>query len=236
MKHTLFLFDLDDTLLDFKASEKLSFVRTLEALGAHDGIDALFPQYQAINVALWREFEMGTVSKDFLKVERFRRTFAQNGLDLDPAAASHLYLESLSETVVLIDGAKQVCETLCAIGEVGIITNGVESIQSRRIASSGLGEHISFVSTSEACGYAKPDSRFFDYASRMARAFAKHETVIVGDRLDADILGANRFGIDSCWFNPGRAANASEAVPTCEVDSLHGIVPALRKLACEFKS
>jgi 2-haloacid dehalogenase len=231
MKHTLFLFDLDDTLLDFKASEKLSFVRTLEALGVHEGIDTLFPQYQAINIALWREFETGTVSKDFLKVERFRKTFAQNGLDLDPAAASHLYLESLSETVVLIDGAKQVCETLCAIGEVGIITNGVEHIQTRRIASSGLKDHISFVSTSEACGYAKPDSRFFDYAAKMARAFAPIETVIVGDRLDADILGANRFGIDSCWFNPDKLQNATEAVPTCEVDSLHAIVPALRKLA-----
>jgi len=231
MKHTLFLFDLDDTLLDFKASEQLSFVRTLEALGLREGIDTLFPQYQAINIALWREFELGTVSKDFLKVERFRRTFAQNALDLDPGAASHLYLESLSETVVLIDGAKQVCEALADIGEVGIITNGVEHIQTRRIASSGLQEHISFVSTSEACGYAKPDSRFFDYAAKMARAFAHQETVIVGDRLDADILGANRFGIDSCWFNPGRLANASEAVPTCEVDSLHQIVPALRKLA-----
>ena len=231
MKHRLFLFDLDDTLLDFKASEQLSFVRTMQALGLHEGIDALFPQYQAINVELWRRFERSEVSKDFLKVERFRKTFAQNGIDLDPAAASHLYLESLSETVVLIDGAKQVCETLCAIGEVGIITNGVESIQSRRIASSGLGEHISFVSTSEACGYAKPDSRFFDYTARMARSFAHHDTVIVGDRLDADILGANRFGIDSCWFNPGGLANASEAVPTCEVSHLDHILPALTKLA-----
>jgi 2-haloacid dehalogenase len=231
MKHTLFLFDLDDTLLDFKASEQLSFVRTMQALGLREGLDGLFPQYQAINVDLWRRFERGEVSKDFLKVERFRQTFAQNGIDLDPAAASHLYLESLSENVVLIDGAKQVCEALCAIGEVGIITNGVESIQSRRIATSGLKEHISFVATSEACGYAKPDSRFFDYTTRMARAFAQHETVIVGDRLDADILGANRFGIDSCWFNPGGHANVSEAVPTCEVGSLHEIVPALRKLA-----
>jgi len=231
MKHTLFLFDLDDTLLDFKASEQLSFVRTMQALGLRDGIDGLFPQYQAINVALWKEFEAGSVSKDFLKVERFRRTFAQNTLDLDPDAASHLYLESLSDTVVLIDGARQVCEALSAIGEVGIITNGVEHIQQRRIASSGLREHISFVSTSEACGYAKPDSRFFDYAAKMARSFARHETVIVGDRLDADILGANRFGIDSCWFNPGQLANASEAVPTCEVGCLHEIVPALKKLA-----
>jgi 2-haloacid dehalogenase len=231
LKHTLFLFDLDDTLLDFKASEQLSFLRTMQALGLNEGIAALFPRYQAINIALWREFELGAVSKDFLKVERFRRTFAQSALELDPAAASHLYLESLSDTVVLIDGAKQVCETLCAIGEVGIITNGVEHIQTRRIASSGLKDHISFVSTSEACGYAKPDSRFFDYAAKMARAFARHETVIVGDRLDADILGANRFGIDSCWFNPEQLANASEAVPTYEVGSLHEIVPALKKLA-----
>jgi 2-haloacid dehalogenase len=231
MKQRLFLFDLDDTLLDFKASERLSFVRTMQALGLREGIDGLFPRYQAINVALWKEFEAGSVSKDFLKVERFRRTFAQNALELDPAAASHLYLESLSDTVVLIDGAREVCAALCAIGEVGIITNGVEHIQQRRIASSGLREHISFVSTSEACGYAKPDSRFFDYAAKMARSFARHETVIVGDRLDADILGANRFGIDSCWFNPGKLANASEAVPTCEVGCLHEIVPALKKLA-----
>ncbi|MGB9108922.1 MAG: YjjG family noncanonical pyrimidine nucleotidase [Telluria sp.] len=231
MKHTLFLFDLDDTLLDFKASEQLSFVRTMQALGLRDGLDTLFPRYQAINTGLWREFENGKVSKDFLKVERFRRTFAQNALDLDPAAASHLYLESLSDTVVLIDGARQVCAALSAIGEVGIITNGVEHIQTRRIASSGLQDHISFVSTSEACGHAKPDSRFFDYATRMARAFAHVDTVIVGDRLDADILGANRFGIDSCWFNPGKLENGSEAVPTCEVGSLHEIIPALQKLA-----
>jgi 2-haloacid dehalogenase len=231
MKHRLFLFDLDDTLLDFKASEKLSFVRTMQELGLDEDVDALFVQYQAINVALWRSFETGAVTKDFLKVERFRKTFSENRLALDAEAASRLYLESLSDTVVLIDGAKRVCEALSAIGEVGIITNGVEHIQTRRIASSGLGEHISFVSTSEACGHAKPDVRFFEYAAKMARSFAKDETIIIGDRLDADILGANRFGIESCWFNPGRLANGSEAMPTCEVASLHDIVPSLTTLA-----
>jgi 2-haloacid dehalogenase len=235
MKHRLFLFDLDDTLLDFKASERLSFLRTMQQLGLQEGIDGLFPRlfshYQAINLALWRRFEAGLVSKDALKVERFHQTFLQNELDLDPVVASVLYLESLSETVVLIDGARELCETLAAIGEVGIITNGVDHIQHRRIAASGLAEHISFVATSEACGYAKPDSRFFDYTTRMARRFVKEETVIVGDRLDADILGANRFGIDSCWFNPDRLVNASQAIPSCEAATLHEVVPSLRALA-----
>jgi 2-haloacid dehalogenase len=228
MKHTLFLFDLDDTLLDFGASEKLSFARTLRELGFHDDVDELFRQYQIINIGLWRSFEEGTVPKDFLKVERFRKTFAANGLDLDPEAASYRYLESLSETVVLMDGATRICETFAAIGEVGIITNGVAHIQSRRIASSGLGDHISFIATSEACGFAKPDSRFFEFTTKMARRFARHETIIVGDRLDADILGANRFGIESCWYNPKRSMNETEAIPTYEVAHLDDIVPSLK--------
>jgi len=227
MKHSLFLFDLDDTLLDFRASEKLSFERVLRELGYGDSVDELFQQYQGINIGLWRAFEAGTVSKDFLKVERFRKTFAANGLELDPQRASHRYLESLSENVVLIDGAKRLCESLAAHGEVGIITNGVASIQDRRIASSGLGDYISFTATSEACGHAKPDSRFFEYATKMARSFNKDETIIVGDRLDADILGANRFGIESCWYNPGRLTNDTEALPTFEAAHLDEIAPLL---------
>jgi len=231
MKHRLFLFDLDDTLLDFKASEQLSFERTMRELGLVTLPDDLFGRYQGFNLALWKAFEQGTVSKDFLKVERFRQTFAASGLELDPQAASRLYLESLADTVVLVDGAQQLCETLAGIGEVGIITNGVEQIQHRRIAAAKLHVHLSFVATSEACGHAKPDHRFFDYTVRMARAFSHAETVIVGDRLDADILGANRFGIESCWFNPGRVVNASEARPTCEVAHLNEVVPALRAMA-----
>jgi 2-haloacid dehalogenase len=227
MKYRLFLFDLDDTLLDFKASEQLSFTRTLQQLGHHTVTDALFAQYQAINTALWRSFETGEVSKDFLKVERFRHIFAANALALDPHAASLLYLESLADTVVLIDGALALCAQLAALGEVGIITNGVDAIQQRRVAASGLGQYISFIATSEACGYAKPDSRFFEYTAGMARAVSKAETVIIGDRLDADILGANRYGIDSCWFNPGGLSNTSAAVPTFEVAHLNSIPSAL---------
>lgn len=233
MKHRLFLFDLDDTLLDFRASERLSFTRTIEALGL-DGAalnpDALFADYQTINLALWKAFELGTVTKDFLKVERFRKAFEQHGIERDPQAASALYLDALADTVVLIDGAVELCAALAARGEVGIVTNGVHQIQSRRIASSGLDRYVSFVATSEACGFAKPDVRFFEYATGMAQRFVREETVIVGDRLDADILGANRFGIESCWFNPDRAENNSHAVPDCEAASLQEVIPALQGL------
>lgn len=231
MKHQLFLFDLDDTLLDFRASERLAFTRTLAELGMTTVPDALFSDYQDINLALWRQFERGEVSKDHLKVERFRATFAKHDLDLDPTRASPLYLDGLADSVVLIAGALDACAELAALGEVGVITNGIEAIQHRRIQSSGLADHIAFVATSEACGHAKPDARFFDFAVRKARSFDKTTTVIIGDRLDADILGANRFGIDSCWFNPHGSTNETEARPTHEVDHLSRLVQVLRTQA-----
>lgn len=231
MRHRLFLFDLDDTLLDFQASERLSFARTLDSLGWTGTLEPLFRDYQAINAALWQRFERGEVSKDFLKTERFRQAFALHDIALDPALAGRRYLDCLPETVVLVDGARAVCEALAAIGEVGVITNGVEAVQTRRILKAGLGDAVSFVATSEACGHAKPDTRFFAYTVSMAKAFAKSSTVIIGDRLNADILGANQFGIDSCWFNPNGQANDSGPRPTYEVASLHEVEPTLRSAA-----
>lgn len=225
MKYQLFLFDLDDTLLDFRASERLSFARTMASLGidiAQDppGGEALFARYQRFNAALWAELEQGRVSKDSLKVERFRRLFEAARIDADPVRAGDVYLEWLSQTVVLVDGARAACEILAGQGEIGIISNGIEHVQQRRIAVSGLADLIGFVATSEACGHAKPDVRIFEHAVRMARAFQPARTVIIGDRLEADVLGGNRFGIDSCWFNPGRHARNGTAVPTYEVTQL----------------
>ncbi|WFU07081.1 HAD hydrolase-like protein (plasmid) [Rhizobium sp. CB3171] len=64
---------------------------------------------------------------------------------------------------------------------------------------------------------AKSHAAFFEYAASRFRTFNKEEALIVGDRLDADTLWANQFGIESCRFNPLRAENWSSAVPTIEV-------------------
>lgn len=231
MKYRLFLLDLDDTLLDFQASERQAFARLLQGLGHPAPLDAMYRDYQAINQRLWRQFEQGAVNKDALKVERFRATFALHAPGLDAQVASERYLDTLAETVVLIDGASALCEALAAVGEVGVITNGVERIQTRRIEAAGLSRFIRFVATSEACGHAKPDPRFFQDAVAKARQFERARTVIIGDRLDADILGARRFGIDSCWFNPLGLPAPADVRPSCEVRRLHDVVPALQALS-----
>ncbi|WP_326537508.1 YjjG family noncanonical pyrimidine nucleotidase [Pseudorhodoferax sp.] len=229
MKHKLFLFDLDDTLLDYQASEKFAFAQAMQAVGHADDLATRFEHYRAVNFALWQQFEAGAISLDFLRTERFRQSFLTWQLELDHARASRLYLDAFASTAVLVEGARELCEQLGRFGVVGVMTNGVEAVQNSRLAASGLRPHLAFVATSQACGFAKPDSRFFEHTARIAGPFSKAETVMVGDRLEADILGANRHGIESCWFNPGRLAHGGVAAPTYEVASLHDIVHVLER-------
>lgn len=233
MKHKLFLFDLDDTLLDFSASEKLSFTHTLDSLGVGLAHDVVFQRYQAENRALWDLFEEGKTTKDHLKVERFRRTFKALQVDIDPEVASHRYLEALPETVVLIDHAEEICHWASTLGEVGIITNGIHATQIRRIERSPLARYISFISVSEDCGFAKPDTRFFEYSVKMAKAFSRDSTLVIGDRLETDILGANRFGVDSVWFNrsgiaPANSVSQDTPTPTHQIRHLRELKELLR--------
>lgn len=227
MTYKLFLFDLDDTLLDYQKSEQLCFTHALREIGFLADASALLRQFQAINFTLWGRFEAGAISREHLQSERWRQTFLANALELDHERARSLYLASFSDHVALVDGAEQVCQAFAAIGEVGVITNGVDEVQKRRLAASGLLPHISFVSTSEACGFAKPDVRFFEHTARLARPFDKSQAIIIGDRLEADIAGAMRYGIESCWFNPRGLANASSAIPTHEVQRLGDLVELL---------
>ena len=205
--YRLFLFDLDDTLLDFKESERLSFESTLRELGVSSSFQELFSSYQRENLKLWKLFEEAQVSKEFLKVERFRKTFELHGLDLDSKKASEFYLERLPETIVLVDYALEICQSLSRVGEIGILTNGIQTVQEKRVQNSVLFPYLSFLSVSEECGFAKPDQRFFAHSMKKAKSFDRNSTLMIGDRVETDVLGAHQFGIDACWFNPQKKVN-----------------------------
>jgi 2-haloacid dehalogenase len=221
--YDLFLFDLDDTLLDFRASERLSFEATLRGLGVAQDLGPIYTDYQTINRRLWKEFEESKTTKEHLKVERFRQIFATYKIEIDPETASHRYLDTLPETVVLIDHAEEICEWLFQHGEIGIITNGIHHVQTRRIKNSKIAPYISFVAVSEEAGVAKPDIRFFEYSSKMAKRFAKHKSLVIGDRVEIDIQGAHNFGVDGCWYNPDVLSRPAHLQPKYEIRHLSEI-------------
>jgi 2-haloacid dehalogenase len=223
MAYKLFLFDVDDTLLDFKATEKHCISEIFKHFGVVDKDHQIFSTYQKESQELWKQLELNQISKEFLKAERFRRTFSEHQIDVDPHAASDLYLEQLQETVILVEHAREILAELAQSAEIGIVTNGIESVQQQRLKKSQLDQYISFTVVSEACGYAKPDIRFFEHMAKIAKNFSKESALVVGDRLETDVLGAHNFGLDACWFNPLQARPHFDIQPKHQVRHLSEI-------------
>ena len=55
----------------------------------------------------------------------------------------------------------------------------------------------------------KPDKAIFEHALSLGKA-SKHESVMIGDSLEADIYGALNFGMDAIYFNPNNLAKPED--------------------------
>lgn len=84
---------------------------------------------------------------------------------------------------------------------IGIIAN--QNLGSEeRLEKLGLLKYIDLVIASAEEGVAKPDLQIFQIA--LGRANCKpEEAVMVGDRLDNDIIPANKIGMTTVWIKQG---------------------------------
>ena len=73
MKYEVILFDADETLYDFKKSEREAFKNTMIKFNIKYDEAYHLKIYQEINTLLWKEFEQGLITQEKLKVERFKR-------------------------------------------------------------------------------------------------------------------------------------------------------------------
>jgi len=220
-------FDADRTLLDYDKAER----KALEAALAEEGIKTSAEHvdvYRAVNEALWKRFELGEVTQDTVRVERFRRFAERFRLTFDPAVFSDRYVKQLSKRADLLEDAEAVVRALH--GEVGLLllTNGMPEVQRSRLANSPLHSLFQHIVISEEVGAAKPDRRIFDFAMQAAGNPSTSQVLMVGDSLSSDIEGAVRYGIDSCWFNPSGKRNGTSFRPTYEINTLRELIPLLK--------
>ena len=83
---------------------------------------------------------------------------------------------------------------------LGIISNTSDDAHVQRLVDdNGLRPFFEVVITSAALGIRKPDTRVFQVALDHFRV-QPNEAAMVGDTLDADIMGANQSGIYSIWI------------------------------------
>lgn len=235
MHHNL-LFDLDQTLLDFHASEHLALKRIMERSHLEFTEDR-YRFFKSTNQALWLDFEKGRISKNELFETRFRRLFEVCGCDtdaLDLLKINSDFIDCMSQNGVLMDGALDFLQRITdEIPDVRIyiITNGVTRNAMGRIASTGLQKYIRKVFVSDTIGVSKPACEYFDAVLKDINE-PDVRFLVIGDSLTSDMLGAKNAGLASCWFMP--EGNTEEAVKAYEIDYAASSFDALFEIIREW--
>ncbi len=192
------LFDIDDTLLDFKKCEAHAIRQVFYEYGVEDS-DSNVALYSDINDNFWKRFERGEIERNEIFEGRFIELKNRLGLDIDTYEVHNRYFECLSSFSFTVDGAEKLLCNLQGKYIVCAITNGATITQKARIKSSGIKKYFNGgIYISEEIGLQKPQKEYFEYVLKKLGSPDKDQVLVIGDSPSSDILGAKNAGIDCC--------------------------------------
>lgn len=227
------LFDLDDTLFDFHKAEKIALTKTLVHFGI-DPTEETLALYSTINAAHWKRLELGEISREEVKVGRYRELFETIGVECDPVKATAYYESMLAIGHYFMPGAPELLEELYRKYRLYIVSNGTAKVQEGRIGSSGITKYMDGIFISQILGANKPDKQFFDICFAEIPDFSLSETVIIGDSLSSDIKGGINAGITTVWFNPKGIENDNDIKPDYTIKELSEVPGLLSQISAKI--
>ena len=229
-KYKYVFFDLDHTLWDYDQNARDTLHElydryALDLKGARPFQD-FFQDFLTINDELWSQFNVGKISKYFLRSERFRLLFERSGMDSVGERTEFLkkfnrsFMEECPMKGGVIDGTHEILNYLKTDYQLFIITNGFEETQTLKLKSSDILNFFEEVITSERAGSKKPAHRIFQYTMEHCQADLE-QSIFIGDNLHTDVKGARDFGMDHVFFNPKKIK--TDTSPTYEIEHLADI-------------
>lgn len=198
--------DLDDTLWDIHRNGKEcleEIYHDYEYFNFYPDFEDYYAVYMPSNHHLWDLYRKGVIQKEELIVERFLVPVREFGID-DPAyakAVSDDFLDRTTRKTRLMEGTFELLDYLRPHYRMHILSNGFREVQYKKIENSGLMPYFDKIILSEDAGINKPHPGIFTYALVNTNS-RRSETLMIGDSLDADIVGAHNSRIDQIWFNP----------------------------------
>jgi len=196
-------FDLDHTLWDFDKNSMLAFKRVFKKFKITIEFDAFLKIYEPINIEYWKKYREDKVSKENLRRGRLIDSFNYFDLIYSTEKIDEIadaYIQELPFDNHLFEGAVEILDYLILKYKLHIITNGFEEVQHKKLKNSGIDHYFSTVTTSEEVGVKKPNPKVFLTALNKANSLPT-QSVMIGDSLEADILGANNIGMQTIFYN-----------------------------------
>ncbi|MDD5569814.1 MAG: YjjG family noncanonical pyrimidine nucleotidase [Bacteroidales bacterium] len=207
MKYKHLFFDLDRTIWDFERNSDENFAHIFEKYELSKkgipSIEVFQEKYHIYNSMLWSLYKKGQVPKEVLKTKRFELTLLDFGINdyLMAVNIGNDYLENHTNKNYVFPDAFEVLDYLSKRYELHIITNGFDEVQFKKIVSGNLNQYFKNIITSEEAGVKKPDAKIFLTALEKANAKVE-ESLMIGDDIEVDIIGAGKVGMDQVLFNP----------------------------------
>lgn len=209
MKYRHLFFDLDHTLWDFETNadetlRELFLTHKLARYGSFT-VERFVSVYSDINTALWRLYQANKITQQQLRAVRFVRALTRLGVPEEeiPVNISADFMDILPRKSAVFPHTHELLAYLKPKYNLHLITNGFNDIQAIKLASSNLTDYFQEIITSEHSGHLKPDPRMFQHALARTGATAP-ESLMIGDNLECDVLGACNAGIDQVYFNPAK--------------------------------
>ena len=196
-------FDLDHTLWDFQKNSALTFDFLLKKYQININLNKFLNIYIPINFSYWKLYRDEKITKKFLRYNRLKSSFDKLNISLSDDVINKIaddYVIYLPVNNFLIKDTILVLDYLKRKYRLHIITNGFTEVQNKKIVNSKIKKYFHSIIDSETVGVKKPNIKIFDYALKVSSARSKN-SLMIGDNLEADILGAKNIGIDTIFFN-----------------------------------
>lgn len=217
-------FDLDHTLWDFEANARITLLELYNNLqlsqrGIND-FDLFHKNYLVHNEKLWARYRNGFIKQEELRVKRMCLALLDFKITDESLAKdmSMRFLDLLPTRTILFPYAIEILEYLTDKNyQLHLITNGFEKTQHSKLKYSGLDKYFREVITSEGSSSLKPNKEIFDFAFEKTCA-QPNESIMLGDSIEVDIIGAMKAGIDQVFINHNNIV--TDVKPTYTVNSL----------------
>ena len=194
------LIDIDNTILDFNKCAIASIEQCAKKYGISlpDNYSQVFFE---VNDELWGLLEQGVIVKQDIYDRRWNMIFSKLRIEADGHAFEEDFRKEMRTTAITVDGAEEILSYLSEKYPTYTASNASRFQQEARLEKTGLSKYLSGMFASEDIGFQKPAKEFF-YACYEALYPIKPEDIImIGDSVNADIIGAKNFGFRSIWFN-----------------------------------
>ena len=215
-------FDLDHTLWDFQKNSALTFDFLLKKYQINIDLNKFLNIYIPINFSYWKLYRDEKITKEFLRYNRLKSSFDKLNLSLSDDVINKIaddYVISLPVNNFLIEDTILVLDYLKKKYRLHIITNGFTEVQNKKIVNSKIKKYFHSIIDSETVGVKKPNIKIFDYALIVSGAKSKN-SLMIGDNLEADILGALNAGFHAIHFNNNNEAPHEHCLILNELKSL----------------